>query len=464
MLGPYRDILSRPGTLAFSAAGVVARLPMSVLGLGVVLLVSTSYGSYALAGRVAAAYVVAQAICAPQLGRWVDRFGQARIMRPALLLASTGLASLVVAGTLRAPVWTLYVTAAVTGATLGSMGALVRARWSHVLRDDRKVETAFALESVLDEVVFAIGPVAVTFLASAIAPPAALVLPLVATVGGGFWFLAQRQTEPPPTGRTSAGRTRSVLRTPGMAALALVFIAVGGVFGATEVATVAFAEEQGSIGYAGPVLAAFALGSLGAGLVYGSRSWLSPLRLRFLLAVVALGVGTSAFLLVDSVVQLAGVMLLAGLAIAPTLIAGNGLVQGLVPPGRLTEGLTWVGTMLGVGVSFSASIAGAAIDEQGSRAGFVVVALAALSAVVLTGASMALLRPRPAAWQSSGHDGRAEDQPEQVGGERGPEPDGELTQRPGDGRGAGQDADGRTGEQEGEPDQHRRHDDGGAPL
>jgi hypothetical protein len=73
MLQPYRDVLTRPGALAFSATGVLARLPMSMVGIGIVLMVSSIYGSYGLAGRVSAVYVIAQAICSPQLARLVDR-------------------------------------------------------------------------------------------------------------------------------------------------------------------------------------------------------------------------------------------------------------------------------------------------------------------------------------------------------------------------------------------------------
>jgi MFS family permease len=393
VLRPYRDILSRPGSLAFSLSGAVARLPMSVLGIAIVLLVSDSYGSYALAGQVAAAYVVAQAAVAPMLGRWVDRFGQSRTMRPALSLAAVGLTGLLVAGSLAAPPWTLFVSAALAGATMGSMGAMVRARWTHVLSDERRLETAYALESALDEVVFAFGPLAATFLATAVAPAAALVLPLIAGVGGGFWFLAQRQTEPPPTGRHTAGRTRSVLRTRGMIPLVLIFVALGGVFGATELATVAFATEQGNVAYAGPVLAAFAIGSLVAGVIYGSRHWLTPLSRRFLIAIVALCAGTALFQTVTDPAQLAIVMLVTGLAISPTLIAGNGLVQSLVATNRLTEGLTWLGTTLSIGVSLSAMIAGVAIDESGARGGFLVVSASALVAVVLATGSLRWLRP-----------------------------------------------------------------------
>lgn len=409
MLRPYRDILTKPGTLAFSASGVLARLPISMVGIGIVLMLSAIYHSYGLAGQVSAVYVVANALCGPQIARFVDRYGQARIMRPAIALAVGGLAALIVVTTRQvAPGW-LFVTAVVAGAPAGSFGALVRARWSYVLDDPRQLHTAYSLESALDEVVFVVGPVLATVLATSVAPSAGLVVPIVALLVGGYLFLSLHNTEPPArahadtprrpdpaAGRLaragSALRARSVMGEAGMLVLAVVFVAMGAIFGATDVSTVAFAEEHGSKGSAGFVLAVFALGSMISGLGYGARHWIMPLWKRFAIGVVALAVGVSLFFLAASIPVLALVMFVAGFAIAPSLINGNGLVQQFVPAGRLTEGLTWVATSLGVGVSFGSSIAGVLIDRQGSPGGFLVVAVAGGFAVVATLASLRTLR------------------------------------------------------------------------
>ncbi|MBC7550835.1 MAG: MFS transporter [Cellulomonas sp.] len=405
MQRPYSDILRTPGTLAFSAAGVLARLPISMVGIGIVLMLSAIYDSYGLAGRISAVYVLSNAIFGPQLARYVDRYGQARIMRPAIAVACVGLVALIVAANLEAnPIW-LYVTAIVAGVPAGSFGSLVRARWSYVLDDARQLHTAYSLESALDEVVFVVGPVLATVLATSVAPSAGLVVPIVALIVGGYLFLSLSGTEPPararrdddatasPTGAVARrGRTHSVLRSPGMAVLAIVFVAMGAIFGATDVSTVAFAQEQGSKSSAGFVLAAFALGSMISGLGYGARHWLTPLWKRFAIGMVALACGVSLFFLVSSIEMLALVMFLTGFAIAPTLINGNGLVQHFVPAERLTEGLTWVGTTLGVGVSFGSSIAGMLIDQQGSHGGFLVVAASAGCAVIAVLASLGTLR------------------------------------------------------------------------
>ncbi len=397
MLQPYRDVLTRPGALAFSATGVLARLPMSMVGIGIVLMVSTLSGSYGLAGRVSAVYVIAQALCSPQLARLVDRHGQRRVMQPAVAIAAVGLVGLVVAARLDAHEAWLYAAAVVTGAGIGSFGSLVRARWARVLGADlRRMHTAYSLESALDELVFIVGPVLATVLATGVAPSAGLIVPLVAMLVGGYWFLSLRATEPPAAPVDSPRPRGSVLRRPGMVVLAIVFVAMGSIFGATDVSTVAFAEESGSKGSAGVILAIFALGSLISGLLYGTRSWRRPLYVRFATGVVALAVGVCFFFLVQSLVALAAVMFVAGFAIAPTLINGNGLVQDLVPRERLTEGLTWVGTSLGVGVSVGSSIAGARIDAAGSHAGFLVVVVSAGCAVVATLAALRTLRGDPA--------------------------------------------------------------------
>src|SRR5919107_5547386 len=184
--------------MAFSASGVLARLPIAMVGIGIVLMISSLTGSYGLAGRVSAVYVIANALCGPRIARVVDRHGQARVMRPAIAVSTLGLLALVLTATGGADHGWLYLTAVAAGAPAGSFGALVRARWSHVLRDPREVHTAYSLESALDELVFVVGPVLATALATSVAPAAGHLVPMGAAVGGGDLFPPLGGTEPPP--------------------------------------------------------------------------------------------------------------------------------------------------------------------------------------------------------------------------------------------------------------------------
>ena len=95
-----------------------------------------------------------------------------------------------------------HVFGAVSGASLPQIGAMVRGRWVHVLSAHRERHTAFAAESVADEVVFVTGPALVTFLSTAWAPEAGLVMAVAVGTVGALLLAAQRRTEPPAHPRT----------------------------------------------------------------------------------------------------------------------------------------------------------------------------------------------------------------------------------------------------------------------
>jgi MFS family permease len=377
-------VLRTPGALKFSAAGALARLPMSMVGIGAVLMVQGLYDSYAMAGRVAAVLGLAQAFLAPQIGRWVDRHGQRTVLLPALLVGVVGLGGLITAAVLGAPEWVLWPFAVLAGGSQGSYGSMVRARWNNMLDDPRRLHTAYSLESSIDELVYIVGPVLATTLATAVAAPSALVVAGIAALVGGLLFVVQRATEPPVVVPDAEVSRRPVILVPGMPVMVLVFVAMGMIFGSMEVVTVAFAEELGSKGMSGVVLAVFALGSMIAGLTYGARHFTSPAARRFVIGMAALGPGVSLFLLAESLWVLAIAMFVAGLACAPTIITGNGLVQDMVGRHQLTEALTWVGTSIGIGASLGASVAGASVDAAGADAGFLVTVGAAWFATLLT--------------------------------------------------------------------------------
>lgn len=117
----------------------------------------TIAGSYWLAGAVAATFAFSMALLAPQISRAVDRLGQRRVLPCVTVVSVAGMLSLLLCTHYQAPDWTLFVFAAVSGC-MPSMPAMVRARWTEILRGTPRLHTAFSFESVLDEVCFIIGP------------------------------------------------------------------------------------------------------------------------------------------------------------------------------------------------------------------------------------------------------------------------------------------------------------------
>ena len=250
-LSSYRTVLSRPGTLKFSLTGVVARLPISMTGLGIVLLVQAATDSYGVAGAVSAAFMVANALVAIGMGRLVDGVGQGVVLSTASAVYGSAMVVLVWSVESDWPIGVSYVAAALAGTALPPIGSCVRARWSYVLGQPKEVQTAFALEAVLDEVVFIVGPILVAVLAVNVSPVLGLATAIIAGVAGSLAFAAQKGTEPPahPHDRSAGVRPPMPWRT--VTPLAIVCLALGILFGAAEVTTVAFADEQGHKGYAG---------------------------------------------------------------------------------------------------------------------------------------------------------------------------------------------------------------------
>lgn len=203
MLTSYRRVLAEPGTLRFSATGLVARLPMSMVSLGIVLLVSSATGSYGLAGSVSAAYLLANATLAVVQGRLIDGLGQSRVLPVATAVFAVALALLMTAVQAGWPEWSAYVLAAVSGGALPSVGSCVRARWSHALTAPGDVQTAYALEAVADEAVFIVGPIIVTVLATTWHPLAGLSVAIACGVAGTWRSRPSVPLSPRPT-RTGA--------------------------------------------------------------------------------------------------------------------------------------------------------------------------------------------------------------------------------------------------------------------
>ncbi|KMN11902.1 MFS transporter [Pseudomonas weihenstephanensis] len=370
MANPYREIFSAPGSMAFCAAGLIARMPISMTGIGIITLLAQLRGSYWLAGAVAATFALAMALIAPQISRWVDRYGQGRVLPGVTAIGVSALLALLLCSYLGTPDWTLFVFAALAG-FIPSMPAMVRARWSELYRGSPKLHTAFSLESVLDEVSFIIGPPISVGLSVAVFPQAG---PLVAAgllAIGVTAFVLQRQTEPPIHPRsTEHGGT--VLRQGAVVILLLVLLGMGTIVGTVDVVSVAFAQQQGQPAAASIVLSVYALGSCVVGLIFGTLKLNMPLPKQFLIGALATAITVVPLMWVNSIATLAGAMFVAGLFFAPTLITAMGLVENIVPAAKLTEGLTWMITGLGMGVALGAVLGGWVIDAYGAQAGFAV--------------------------------------------------------------------------------------------
>jgi MFS family permease len=371
VLDTYRAAFHAPGTAAFTAAGFVMRMPIAIYPIGLVLLLSIGTGHYSFAGLLSGTYVVANGIGTPVLGRLVDRYGQHRLLIPASaghIAAAIALGLLVGAN---APDAVLLAPATVLGFCYLSVGSLTRARWSFVLAGRPELNTGYSVESILDELIFTVGPLIATLIATQIDPLGVLVVGAALVGVGAVWLRQQRSTEPPahPAG---APRRPSALRYAGMPLLVAAGAAMGGVFASAEVTAIAFCGQRDATAWSGLVLAAFATGSALSGFFYGSRHWHAPVLERFRIQAMVFGVLPWLFLLAANVPLLTVIIFVVGLGIAPTLITAFTLIQQLVPAAALTESMGWFSTGIAMGYGIVSAFVGRIADSHGARPAFLV--------------------------------------------------------------------------------------------
>lgn len=375
MFTTYRTILGYPGAAAFAFSGLLARLPTSMFNISIILMVQIQYESYEMAGRVAAVGILVWALQTVPTARLVDRIGQRRGMIPLVLLYLTGAGLAIYTSVTEGPEWMLWIAVAVASCS-GPLGSLTRARWTHMLKSDREIHSAFSLEGALDEVLFIGGPALATILATTFWPPAGLVVCSIGMIVGLSILLSQSTTEPPL--RKDVGGKSLGWRVP-LPVLAVTVIAfgLGLMFGGADISAIAFAEEHGFKKVAGALIGAIAAGSLTGGLLYGVPHWRIPLWVRTVACTAIMAIGFTALAASPNVAVFAILGFIAGATIAPTITNVDTVVQRVVDRSQITEGMAWVRIGMGVGVAVGAWVAGIFIDDQGARSGLVITAICA---------------------------------------------------------------------------------------
>ena len=392
----YAAILRTPGVAVLVVATLIGRLPIGISGLAILLYVEEVSDSFAAAGLCAGALALGSAAGAPLQGRLIDRRG-VRMLLPLALAHSAGLVAICLAGEAGAPVGLLAAVSLVAGATLPPVSSVLRSRWPYLLpgRPDL-LAGAFALDSVMIEVVFVTGPLLTTLVVATLGPQYALIVSAGCVLLGSTWMLAGLAGRPGPE-RNEAGRRAfgpGALASAGLRTLVLASLPVGFAFGTLEVVLPAFSEAEGSKELAGVLLAAWSAASGVGGLVWGARGGEAPLLRAHMVFAWLLPLCIAPLLLAVSPLTMALLAILTGLPIAPLIASRNQLIERVVLPGTATEAFTWPLTALVAGVSLGAAAGGAVVEARSWSAGVVLaMAVAALGALVVLGRRRTLAQP-----------------------------------------------------------------------
>ena len=383
MLNRYRQVFAGNSAWRFSTAGFIARLPVSMVGIGILMYVEAERGSYTIAGAVSGSISIAAAIGGPLSSRLVDKLGQHRVLPIQILLIVLCSMALVVLIPSDVPAPYLFIFSIGSGLAYPSIGALVRSRWTALLVSGPVLLTAFSIESIIDELIFIVGPTIAATTSVKLHPAAPQIIAMFLLAGGGLWLASMRSTEP-PINKHQGKHGKPVILQNGLIYMWGVHIAIGMFFGAVETSIIAFTKLAGQPIYGGIVMAVWAFGSLLGGFVYGGLHFKSALHDQLIVVTLLLVPATAAMVFVDSILMLALLSIAAGIGISPLLIASAAITQRRSPVGRTTEAIASMYAGIGLGFAFAAAMAGWLIDNRGTSYSFALGAFATLFTLAIT--------------------------------------------------------------------------------
>ena len=219
----YLAVLRVPHVTALIAATLLARFPIGINALAIILYLRAERGSFAVAGAVAGALAAGSGVGAPVQGRLVDRFGQRRVLAPLALVHAAALGTIVATAEAGAATAILVACGFVAGFAIPPTSSVLRSMWPVLLRDQPQlVQAAYALDTVMIQVIFVVGPLLTAVIATVLSPPAALIVSAVSVIVGTLTFTAlppSRAMEPDPN-RVRPGPL-GALASPGVRTLAL---------------------------------------------------------------------------------------------------------------------------------------------------------------------------------------------------------------------------------------------------
>ena len=379
----YAELAVAPSVLRVALPSVLARLPLGMTTLALLLEVHQSSGSFGLAGGTTALFALGNGVSSPVRGRLVDRLGAAPVLVATGLLHPVALLALVAATRRTGLEFGVLAAAATAGFVLPPVGPIVRAVWQR-LPDRGLRESAFSLDAVIMQAIFyAVGPPAVTLLSVVASPSLALYVIAALTFCGALTVASAPavQAWPVPQHRPAL---LGALAVPGLPMVLLIAVTSTTAIGAVEVAVTAFAAEHTVGDYSGVLLAALGLGSVTGGLFHGTRTWRPSLAAQYRWWLGALAVGLVPLGAAPGPASLGWLLFVAGLAIGPASTVQFSLIGALAPSGSLTEAFTWLVSASFAGNALGNAVGGSVAQIGGARAALLLSAAVSVCAVVLS--------------------------------------------------------------------------------
>jgi MFS family permease len=391
----YRPLLAMREARLPLIGTTIGRLPLGAVGLAVILLVHGTTGSYAQAGVADAAVTIGAAVGLPVQGRIIDRTGQTFMLGLTQVVSAASAVGLLISARSHAGLGVVVGFAFLFGAFVPPLSLCMRGLWGTLIEDGPRRQSAYALDAVLLEVAFIVGPLLTAVAVAAASPSAAIVLSVVLETTGASMFMVSTASR---RWRGAGGPVHwaGPLRSRGIRLLGFTGVCFGFGIGALILALTAFATGEGSRAAAGVLIAVQSLASLIGGLWYGSRVWTVPLERRYFMAFGLMGLTYLPLAAGWSIASMAVLVALTGLALAPASAIEYSLIDRTAPRGSSTEAFAWLTTATIFGAGLGEAVCGAIVNNGHVRLGLLLAAAGAIAAAIAAFAGRRTLAPQPA--------------------------------------------------------------------
>lgn len=408
----YKSILAFRSARIFDIAGFCMRFYGYMMNIGVVTMLTLAGYSFIVAGLVSSVIALSVFVVSPRIGKLADERGQHIVVPIAAAITLAGLAGMLATTQMHGEEWLLFVFAIPMG-FLPSAQALVRARWTYLLRTGAlgssapEVKTIFSYEGVIDDIGFMLGPPASIAISTALFPTAGLLTGGILFAIGATVLTFCRSTEPVPgweakgagdvgdveaaSDESGAGalgyacdnrdasdvdeagnaRVSSMLvESPVIRVLFSLMFFVGAFYGTFDTSGVAFAEGLGNPNIASVALMISSVISILVGIVFGMVHIRIAMYKQVLVIALLMGLSYGTLMLVDNVPSFYVVSIVGAVFYSPLLITLNSACERSVPGKRLTESIAWINAGCTLGLAAGPTVAGFVVDTVSPVAGF----------------------------------------------------------------------------------------------
>lgn len=365
-LSVYRLLFADRPLRRIMLSTVLPRLPLGMNSLSMTLLVQNGTGSFAQAGWVTGAYMVATAIQAPLVGRFIDLNGPRRVMLPLSLGYVLAMLALIWVTQQQAALPWLMSMAALAGLCFPPVSTVLRASLRKTPMQPALRQSAFAVDTILVECCFILGPMMLSLaLLWGTAEHAILMSAGCIAVGAPLFVRSGALERWGVVEQPSQRHWLGPLQEKGVRRALMFTLLATTSIGLMEMSVPAFATAHEHARMVGPLYAVMSVPSILAVLSYGTRNWHWSLNHQLVVCGLWMAAGYLLMAQSSSMLWFAVGCAVAGAAIGPLFTIMSLQLGALAPSATVTEAFTWFTTLVTLGLGSGMWLGGLLVQEAG---------------------------------------------------------------------------------------------------